>query len=168
MAIQAFTVPTRGIGRRDYSSAIEFASQASIKGHQARVNAVADYLSVPVPTFPEFYATILLFWDAQDNLVIPAPDLPYHFYKISITAGRNALVLCGFYRFASLDDVYVWNVEKWYGRMYDYSKAELVFTNGIKTEEGKVYLVTFAEYSEQATCDIHLEYHSLEEKAIYG
>jgi len=163
-----FTVPQVGVGRKDYSETVEFASEASFKGHQRRDCWVVDYSGVPTIPFPFSYAVLLQFWDAAHVVVVPAPDIPYHIYKVTITTGRAALTMTGLYRFASLADAYIWNVERWYGDTYGYGKAELVYTNGIKTEQGKVYCVSFAEYSEMPTFDFRMTVNGLHEEVLYG
>lgn len=168
MKVETFVIPQRGMGTRDYSEAVEFASQASFRGHQARVNWAEDYYDADTLPFPEINAAALLFFNAAGDTVIEAPDIPYHIYHIIVTSERNALVVAGFYRFASLADAYIWNVEKWYGDVYGYGKAELLYTNGIKTEEGKVYVVALSEYSEEPTFSIHMTANALEEEVIYG
>lgn len=163
-----FAVPEVGVGRRDYSETVEFASEASFRGHQLRLCWTFEFPGVPTVPFPGFYAIGLLFWDAAHVPVIPAPDIPYYIYKVTITTGRAALAIAGFYRFASLADANIWNVEKWYGDSYGYGKAELVYTNGIKTLEGKVYCVAFAEYSEEPTFDFRMNIDGLNEEIVYG
>lgn len=168
MTTRLFTVPSLGIGRRDYSKSIEFATQATTRGHQARVNTIGDYVGVPVTPFPGFGASFITFFDENDALVTEAPGIPYHIYEVIVTSGRNALVICGLYRFNSVDEAYAWNVEKWYGDIYGYGQASLTFTNGIKTQKGKVYVVGLMEYSEEALCELHLLIHMLTEEVIYG
>ena len=168
MKTKYFTVPPVGIGRRDYSEAVEFASEASFKGHQRRDCWTFEAPGVPTVPFPGFYAIALGFWDAEHVPVIPAPDIPFHIYKVTITTGRAALAIAGFYRFASLADAGIWNVEKWYGDSYGYGKAELVYTNGIRTLEGKVYCVALAEYSEMPTFDVRMNADGLHEEVVYG
>jgi hypothetical protein len=166
--IKTFVVPERGIGKRDYSEAIEFASQASFRGHQRRMVWTFEYYGIPTAPFPNFYGIGLQFFDAGGGVVIPAPDIPYHIYKVTVTTGRAALVLAGFCRFASLADANIWNVEKWYGDTYGYGKAELIYTNGIKTEQTKVYAVALSEYSERPDFDIRLSVDALWEEIVYG
>lgn len=168
MKTQYFSVPVVGIGRRDYSEGIEFATQASFRGHQARINWADDYIDVPTIPFPFSYGVLLLFFDATGALVSEAPDIPYHIFSIIVTSERAGLVTTGLYRFASLADAMIWNVEKWYGDVYGYGKAELLYTAGIKTAPGKVYVVPLAEYSEQPTFSIHSTITALEEEVIYG
>lgn len=168
MPLEAFIVPQRGIGKRDYSQVIEFATEASFRGHQRRYVLTVEYPGIPTPPFPIFYGIGYQFFDAEGNVVIPAPEIPYHIHKVTVTTGRAALVLAGLYRFASLADADIWNVEKWYGDIYGYGKAELIYTNGIRTEQGKVYGVAIAEYSERPTFDLLLSTDGLYEVIVYG
>lgn len=168
MGTKTFTVPGKGIGRRDFSNALEFASQASSRGHQRRMVWTLEGYDIPTLAFPDAFGTVIPFFDEAGALVILAPAIPYHIYKVTNSSGRAALVLAGLYRFASLADAYIWNVERWYGDNYGYGKTELIYTNGIKTEEGKIYIVTYAEYSEKPTYDLRMSIDALYEKVIYG
>lgn len=166
--VKPFTVAVKGIGRRDYSRAVEFASQATMKGHQVRSNYAYDFYDVPTVPYPYAYSFLLDWFNAEGEIVTPAPDIPYHIYKLILTTGRKALAIVGLYRFLSEDDFWIGLIDKWYGDIYGYNAAELVYTNGIKTEEGKVYAVALAEYSEQAAFDIHITINTLMERVIYG
>lgn len=165
--METFSVPAKGIGRRDYSRSVDFAVQPTLRGHQGRLNWYAEWI-LPTPDFDDSYAAYLQFFDAEGNSVVLAPDIPYHLHKIAVTTERKALIKVGLYRFASWADFLIFNYDKWYGDIFGYGKAELRFTNGIKTEEGKVYAVIFAEYSEEATFTAHFLVNSLSEEVIYG
>jgi len=162
-----FTVPAKGIGRKDYSRNVDFAVQPTLRGHQGRQNWYAEW-TLPTVPFGYIYVAYLRFFDAEGNLVYPAPDIPYHLYRMVVTTERNALILVALYRFASWADMMVFNYDKWYGDLFGYGEAELRFTNGIKTEEGKLYAVAFSEYSEEATFTAHFLVNSLREEIIYG
>jgi len=134
-----------------------------MRGHQTRYSSV---LSITLPTVPfGFIYTIYFIFPGG---VVAAPATPRHFYNVINTSGRNALVLAGFYRFNSWADYLIFNVDEWYGTVYGYGKAELHWTNGIKTEEGKVYAAGICEYSERPTFTIHMTSHSLFEEVVYG
>ncbi|GAI09420.1 unnamed protein product [marine sediment metagenome] len=42
------------------------------------------------------------------------------------------------------------------------------FANGVKTEEGKIYDILFAEYSGEDTFDIFITVNGLEEEVVYA
>jgi len=62
----------------------------------------------------------------------------------------------------------IWNVDKWYGDVWGYSKATLYFTTGIKTEEGKVYCAIASEYSAASQFQLRLTIHALQEEVVYA
>jgi len=161
--LETFSAVARGVGRKDYSAVVEYATQASMRGHQLRYSAVASF-TLPTVPFGVFYTLYFAF----PGPLVEAPAEPRHFYSILNTTERNALVICAFYRFASEADYWAFIPDKWYGTMYGYGGAELRFTNGIKSEEGKVYAVALAEYSANPTFTIHMTCHSLLEEVVYG
>lgn len=168
MNIETFSVPKLGIGRRDYSKCIEYAAQASFRGHQVRISWSADYIDVDTLPYSDRYGARLLFFDAEGKVTTCAPATPYHIYELIGSTERNALLLAGLYRFASEDDVNIFNVEKWYGDIHGYGKVEMRYTAGIKTVPGRIYYVGFAEYSEQPTFSIRLIINALMEEIRYG
>lgn len=161
-----FLVPAKGVGRRDYTSGVEYATQATYHGFQHRVSWFDTFLEVPTIPYPEFYSANIYFFDEYLDIVDVAPRFPYHFFEILATTERHALLGVGFYRFASLADFDIWNVEKWYGTLFGYGQVLLNFSHGIKTEQGKVYAVSFAEYSAEPDFNIHWDINSVEETAI--
>jgi hypothetical protein len=166
MKTELFPVPSAGIGRKDYSQGIEYATQASFKGHQIRANWTLNAVLPTVP-YPDAWGIYLLF-KVSGVWVTVAPSTPHHVYKITVTSERNCLVTAGLCRFASLADVAIWNVEKWYGDMFGYGAVELLYTLGMKTVKGKVYVVTFSEYSGEPTMSIHVNVSALKEEVVYG
>ncbi len=170
MKIELFTVAPTGVGKRDYSQGIEFASQATSRGHQARDITTLDII-LDTAAFPDFWAQPMEFFWPDGSLRYEAPSTPLHIHDVVITSERNALVLAGLYRFASFADMaaaWPWTVEVWYGDIWGYGKAELHYTNGIKTEPGKFYAIAFSEYSEEPTFHIHMTVGALKEEIIYG
>jgi len=167
MAVKIFTVPTKGIGRKDYSNAIEFATYATSKGLQARFTYMAEWTDLPTLAWPDFYVCSIQFFDEEHALTYPAPGIPYHLYQLLITGESNALIFTGFYRFNSEDDIWSWNVDKWYGDMFGYGRAELNFSKGIKTVKGKWYIIAFAQYIDKPTFSVDLTSHWLSEEVIF-
>jgi len=165
---ETFTVPVKGIGRRDYSKAVEYASQPTSRGRLARVNWGINFNGVPWIPFPWVYGWKIVFIDEEGHAVVAAPALPRHFYHMGITAKRAALIVVGCYVYADEAHADMWLPEACFGWCYGYGKAELSFTNGVKTEEGKVYSLLFAEYSEEASFDVFITINALLEEVAYG
>jgi len=165
--IKTFAVASKGIGRRDYSLAIEYASQPTVKGWQGRNNWAADYEGVPTLPFGWAYMDRLGFYDAKGNLVYEAPsDIVNHIYYAGVASSRKALVNVGIWVFANEADYWAGIVEKDLGWVSGYGIAELEFTTGINTEAGKVYALLFGEYSEEPTFDMRYTVNALEEEVI--
>lgn len=166
--IKTFTIAPGGIGRRDYSLAIEYASQPTLKGFQARNNWAADYVDVPkLLSFEWIYVDSLGFYDAEGNLHAEAPvGIVNHIYYVGVSSSRKALVSVGLSVFASYADYWDWIGEKVLGLVNGYGIAELEFTAGINTEPGKVYAILWGEYSEELTFDMRYTVNALEEAVI--
>jgi len=165
--IKTFNVASRGIGRKDYSLAVEYASQPALKGWQARNNWALDYEDVPTLPYDWAYVIYLGFFDAEGVLHGEVPSgIVNHIYYVGVTSSRKALVVAALYEFASLDDYWAWIVESEYGYVSAYGVAELVFTNGINTKPGRVYAVMWTEYSEKPTFDMRITVNALEEQVI--
>jgi hypothetical protein len=167
MQLETFVVPATGIGRRDYSQAVEFASQATMRGHQLRGAVIMDSVVLPTVPWPWCYATPIAFFDAE-GILRPTPTIPEHFQSIIVTTQRQALVLAGLYRFRTYNDIVIWNPDEWYGDMFGYGRAELLYTSGIKTELGKYYAIALAEWSEEPTFTVSFTFSSLQEEMVYG
>jgi hypothetical protein len=164
---KTFAVVRKGVGRRDYSSAVEYASQPTVKGFQGRNCWAADYTDVPTLPFGDAYSDALGFYDAAGALTYEAPaDIINHIYYAGVSSSRKALVNVGLYQFASYADYLAWNVEKVLGWVNGYGIAELEFTTGINTEAGKTYAILFGEYSEEVTFDMRYTVNALEEEVI--
>ena len=168
MKTETFPVTARGVGRRDYSDAIEFASAATAKGLQARAANTARYFGVPVVAWPDFWVMLFLFADEYRVVSEVAPRIAYHIFNIEVAGEGAALTLAGLYRFATYDDIWMWNVDKWYGDMFGYGKAALDYTKGIKTAEGKYYLIAFSQYTEKPSFNVHIKVNMLNEEVFYG
>lgn len=165
--IRTFAVTPGGIGRRDYSTAIEYASQPALRGWQGRNNWAADYSGVPTLPFGWAYEMRLGFYTAGGLLVYEAPsDIVNHIYYAGVTSSRKALVNVGLWVFANLADWWAWIVEKSLGWVNGYGAAELEFTKGVNTEAGKVYSIMFGEYSPEPLFDMRITVNALEEEVI--
>lgn len=164
---QTFEVLVKGRGRPDYSSSVQYASYATARGYQRRHQLTAEYTDFP--TFPPgwAYASIFIFYDENDKLTYPAPKIPYYIYSEKVSCESNALVFLGLYRFNSYADIWLGNVDKWYGDIFGYGEAELEYSKGIKTVEGKWYVDMFAQYSEKPTFSMDKTVHMLREDVFY-
>lgn len=150
MKTQLFAVPSKGIGRKDYSDQVEFVSYATMKGIQYRYQLTAKF-TLPTLPYPDFYVSLYRFVNRDGVLVYPAPDIPYHLYSVECAGETKELMMAGVYRFNTYDDIWIWNVDEWYGDVYGYGKVKLQYSKGIRTVEGKYYLLALAQWSEAPT-----------------
>lgn len=156
-----------GLGRKDYSAGVEKSVQPVVANRTPRISWSWGYLALPSVVYPNFYATMpIFFYDEYDNLVTVAPRVPYHMFEIELSSPIGGLVFVGFQRFASLADFWAWNVEKWYGDFYGYGRAKTRYTAGIKTEEGKLYSVSYGVYSELPNFDVDMDIKGIEEDPL--
>lgn len=170
MAIAStWPVVSRGIGRSDYSAAIDFASQATMRGHQARFVVAWTFEDVPTSPFPYAYEYVIGFYDFHsETWVYAAPAQPYHIFRVALTTDRNALVDVVLAKYASIADYLAGIIDTVYGEVFGYQNTELLVTNGVRTEEGCVYSVIFAEWSEEAYFTAHIMENKIAEEVIYG
>lgn len=162
-----FVASAVGIGRRDYSSAIEYASQPTVRGFQGRNNWALDADNVPTLPFGVAYSMAIGFYTRDGTLVYEAPsDVINHIYYVGAASGRKALVNVGLYYFASLADYYAWIVEGYHGWVSGYGLAELRYTTGIPTLAGRTYAIMFGEYSLEPLFDIRITANALEEEVV--
>lgn len=164
---KTFVVPEKGRGRPDYSSSVHYASYATAKGFQARFHLMAEYTDFDTLSWPDFYVSLFVFYDLEHKLTYPAPKIPYYIYSEKVSCESNALVFLGLYRFNSYADIWAWNVDKWYGDIFGHGKAELAYSKGIKTAEGKWYVDAFTQYSENPKFSMDKTVHMLCEEVFY-
>ena len=148
--ITEFAVAAKGVGRRDYTGLIEHASVSSYRSFQTRANSSIIATQLVYPAIGSAHAGVLSFYGA-----LSAPSYPFYYYHLSVTGELDALTLIGLYRFASIADLFAWNWDEWYGDAWGYHKAELDYANGIRTEEGKLYAVMYAQYSVDAISTVY-------------
>lgn len=168
MVVQVFDVPIEGIGRRDYSQAVEVATASSWRGHQRRVSWGGSY-TLPTPVFGLVYITYLPFdVSIEDPLGLFAPATPYYFMSLTVSSIQDALTCVFFANFATWDDVLIFNYDEWFGEIYGYGKASLEYSKGVKTKEGRIYVLGFCTYPESATFTAEFSVHGLQEEVVYG
>lgn len=167
MPTETFAVPTTGEGRRDYSKSVEFSTYATSKGLQSRYHYMAEWTNLPALPWPYIYASPVQFFDENHVLTYAAPVIPYHLYDLLISCETDALAVAGFYRFNTWSDIWIWNIDKWYGDMLGFGRARLKYLKGIKTVEGKYYVIAFGQYSEHASFSTDLTSHWLMEEVVF-
>ncbi|MFH1486486.1 MAG: hypothetical protein ABIH46_10470 [Chloroflexota bacterium] len=118
---------------------------------------------------PYAYSYVIAFRDYDtDTWVYEAPRFPQHIYRVALTTDRNALVLVLLQRHTSLASYLAGDPpERRYAELRDYQNVEIVFTNGIRSEEGYCYSVGFAEWS-GLDFNAAVEENKISEEVIYG
>lgn len=164
MKITTYSVAPAGIGKRDFSVAIQRSTAMVIAPRTNRIAWNVTYPGLATFPWPNCWGTgPWLFFDEDNNIVDVAPRTPYHIFEGEASSPMNALTLWAFLRFPSMADYFAWNWDRWYGDYYGYGKARMKLTSGIKTEFGCVYTAVFSVYSEFPTFDVTLDVHGVEE-----
>jgi hypothetical protein len=169
MDVETRSITATGVGKPDYREGVEFSGEpGSVRGSQARYASSAYYAGLATPPFGTMWLHGLLLPQPDGTWSYVAPSTPHHIHRVSHTTDRVALALCGYYQFASYNDFLAAIIENTLGITYGYGYAELSFTKGIPTIEGKVYAVGFAEYSALATFNAHVNAHALFEEVLHA
>jgi hypothetical protein len=163
-----FLVESKGTGRVDYSKSIEYAVQPTGKGTMSLYTFANVWPGLATLPYPNAYAATLRFFDEHFAITIPAPRVPYYIYRLSVTTHANALVLCELMQYANYADWMAFTVEEYWGASYGYQSAELVFTTGLKTLEGRYYDLNFAEWSANPTFDAQVAGNGIWEEVLRG
>jgi len=147
-----YPVTAEGIGRQDYTQCVQ---RSTSQFHTAalRQAGIAFGYSGLLPTvpWPNIYAGVVVMPQDDGSWDYGASTIIVHFMEMSITIGSNCLVVIGLARFASLADLYIWNVAEYFPRIYGYGRAKIQYTNGITSQPGSVYATVTGFYSSNPT-----------------
>lgn len=155
MPIQtSFTVPVKGIGRKDYTAKVERSTATLYNPSLKQEVFIMRYAGVlyTVP-FPSIYLFAIPLPQEDGTWGYEASSIVMHFMEMSFTIRSSSLTQVGLLRFASLDDFYdfyfsgeiyanvgLYNGEL-YPQMYGYTSTKLSYTKGIPTQPGSMYVV---------------------------
>jgi len=157
MSRAAFTVPSEGVGRKDYSQSIELAVEPGIRSHQERSIWISELIDEPTVTFPTLVQTDLGFSDLAGNILDYVPDdVKYLLYDIVATGDYHTLITAALHKYTR-DGAYIETV----GSVYGYGRAELRLTNGHLCEPGVTYWVDIVQWSEKATFNVYSKVHGV-------
>ncbi len=161
---KAFAVPTRGVGRLDYSRAIERSTEpfATPALRQDRSAGIYEYTLPYIPwpggswynafPFPQEDGT----WDWEASSII------LHFSSIHASIQTNNLLYIRLDRFASWEDWLIYNVAQSSPQLFGYGKVVLDFIIGIPSQEGSVYGFTWGAWPpDAANYDISVGFDGL-------
>lgn len=140
MKAQTFTIPAKGVGRKDYSDAIERSVQPyitrALRQDSFEVYGVWLMPVIPFPLAWDFYLVMPQEDGTWDYL---ASSITLHFFELHASIKTNHLIGIGLKRYASIDDALAGIVAERSPFIFSYNKADLTFLKGIPTREGSVY-----------------------------
>lgn len=140
MKTEAFAMTSRGVGRKDYSKAVEYSTQPYITPslRQDRDIALGTFIEDTLP-FPNAWMFPLTLPQEDGTWDWLASSISTHFFEVFTSIKTNHLVVVGLLRYASIDDFFLDIVAERSPILYSYNKAELTFLKGIPTEVGSLY-----------------------------
>lgn len=149
---ETFVVPAKGIGRMDYSSAIERATQPFVTPalRQDRFAGAGSWI-LPVFPFPFAWASLLPMPQEDGTWDWPASTIPVHFFELNVSIKTNHLVTLGLLRYASIDDYIAGIIAERSPQIFSYNNAELTFLKGIPTQPGSLYAALAGGWPDTAT-----------------
>lgn len=159
-----FIVQPRGIGRLDYSKAVERSTQPFVTPtlRQSRfVGHGGPWILTPLP-WP-FGAWIVAWGMPQEDgtYAWTASSIVRNFFEVNVSVKSNHLVMTRLERFASYYDYLIYNVAQVFPQVFGYGKAKLDFLAGLPTQEGSLYAQVFACWTDTPTYEITIEIYGL-------
>jgi hypothetical protein len=152
---QTFAVEAKGVGRKDYSTAIATAVETyitpTLRQDRWFVTGTWEVDLTPVPL-----AWIILIGMEQEDgsWDWPASSIVSHFFELHVSIKTSHLVTIGLVRYASLDDCIANIIAERSPQIFGYNKADLIFSRGIPTIKGSVYGILAAGWPDTPTYDL--------------
>jgi len=163
MSRTVFTVPPKGVGRKDYSQSIELTVEPTIRSHQERFIWIAELIDEPTKTYPDSNLALIYFRDLNGNLLEYVPDdVKYLLYDIVTTGDYHSLIMTSLEKLTYPGEVYIESV----GEVHGYGKAELHLSNGHLCEPGVMYGVNITQWSEKANYNAYIKTHGVSDVII--
>lgn len=158
MKVEAFTVATRGVGRKDYSRAVEHSVQPFITPtlRQDRFSLTGPLFTVPFQPFPLVWEVPLTMPQEDGSWGWLASSIHLHFFELGVFIMTNHLVAIGLLRYASIEDFLIGNVAQTSPQIFGYDKANLTFLKGLPTQEGSLYAIMFGGWPDTTTFEVGL------------
>lgn len=148
MRIETFVVEAVGVGRVDYSQAVERGTQPFVTPsmHQMKIVLIGTFALPPVP-WPGAWLLPFAMPQEDGTWGWTASSLIMHFFEVCASIRTNHLVTVGLLRFNSKADYDIYNIAERSPQVFGYGKAELTFLRGIPTQKGSVYAFLFGFWS---------------------
>jgi len=155
MITTTFAVKERGVGRKDYSGAIEYATQPFVTPsmRQTRIT-ISDVWTLPVTAFPGAWSLAVPMPQEDGSWDWYASSLVVNFFEFHVSIDTNNLVIIGLNRYASIDDYMTGIVAQAAPRIFSYGQADLIFSKGIPTQAGSLYGILVAGWTDTAVVEI--------------
>ncbi len=155
---KTFAVEARGVGRSDYSQAVEYATQPYITPtlRQARFSLInATFLDVTLP-YPFGYKVPILMPQEDGSFGWLASAVVLHWVEIGMFIKTNHLVALGLRRYANIADYLAGVVAQRSPHIFKYGNASISFSKGIPTQVGSIYAIWTGAWPDTATYQITL------------
>ena len=143
---------------------VEYSTEALLRSHLLRVSGIALYAGLPTVPFGTTYGAVIR-WLEDGVFTSYAPEEPIHLYEFEASAHINALTLIGLQRYAGeVGGFPIGPPEETYFLTYGYGKAKTALSKGVKTIQGKAYVLLIGVYSEYPAFDIRTCFSGLREE----
>lgn len=154
--VSTFPVEAKGMGRRDYTKAVERSTQPFITPSLRQIRfAGQGTWTLPAGAWPGGWWYVAWAMPQDDGTWgWTASSVVQNLFEIYVSTRSNHLVLIGLQRFASWNDYVIYNVADWYPQLFGYGKVGLTFQAGIPTIEGSVYATIFGCWTDAASYEI--------------
>lgn len=155
MKVETFTVAARGIGRADYSKAIERSVQPFITPtlRQNWMHFSGTFILDTFP-FPSIWIILLTMPQEDGSWGWLASSIHMHFFEIGMSIRTNHLVTVGLLRWASIADFFAGIVAQRSPQIFSYGKANITFSKGIPTQEGSLYSIMATGWPDTPTFEV--------------
>lgn len=145
--IKTFSVPVKGVGRRDYSKMVEHSIEPFVTiALTQMVFAAQATFTLAGRLFPGAWISALPMPQEDGTWGWLASSIPCIFYNVSVSIKTNSLVVVGLRNYASIADYFSNTIHKRFGETFSYGEAKLKFSKGVVTEEGYLYAVYYGAW----------------------
>lgn len=151
MPVETFTTEAKGVGRRDYTNAVE-RSTAAVGTPTLKQTSYVAYWWGTRPVLPLGYWYVFYWALPQEDgsFYWEASTVAVHYAEINVSARKNVLLQTGLLRWASVQDYIDHNIAQIFPRVFGYGDIQMHFTKGIATQPGSMYGLGVGIYSEAA------------------
>jgi len=137
---RTYSTTPKGVGRKDYSLAVEMAVNPVISSWQRRYQW---YLETDLPAYPSAAVGAVFVFRAPDGTsTIVAPETPVYIYDVFFSITRHALAYIDLRSYLpDLTDMQPIAEDEGYGRVH------LKFERGLRVVPGRIYIAALLDCS---------------------